>query len=236
MKYCLIFIPTYNEINNIDNILKKIRNLYPDIDILVIDDNSSDGTVSFLKSLSDKKISHIIRKKKDGIGSAHKDGINYAYNHEYNFLITMDADGTHEPESIETFIKLMDQFDIVNTNRFIKKNSLIDWPLTRKIFTYTRYYLNKILLGVSLDSSGAFRSYNLKKIKKEHLIMASGNSYSFFWESLFILKEKQYKIFEIPINLPYRKNGSSKIKLNDIILSFILIIVFFFKRILKIYR
>ena len=236
MKKNLIFIPTYNEINNIEDLLKKIRELYPQMDILIVDDNSTDGTVSFLKKISDKKIKYIIREKKYGIGSAHKDGIKYAYQNYYDFLITMDADGTHEPENIKTFVSLMENFDIVNTNRFLKKDALIDWPIIRRIFTYIRYYLNKFLLGVNLDSSGAFRCYNLKNINKEHFYLATGNSYSFFWESLFIFKEKNYKIFEIPINLPYRKNGSSKITIKDIISSFFLIFLFFIKRCLGLYK
>jgi dolichol-phosphate mannosyltransferase len=230
MKKNLIFIPTYNEINNIDGLLDKIRNLYPEIDILVIDDNSSDGTVEFLKNISDEKIKYKIREKKYGIGSAHKDGINYAYENNYNVLITMDADGTHEPENIRIFLSLIEKYDIINTNRFLKKDSLSDWPLSRKIFTYTRFYLNKYLLNVNLDSSGAFRCYNLDNIKKDHFHLITGLSYSFFWESLFIFKEKDYKIFEIPINLPFRKNGSSKITMKDIIGSFFLILYFFLKR------
>lgn len=236
MKKSLIFIPTYNEINNIDSLLDKIRKLYPQIDILVIDDNSSDGTVEFLKNISDKKIKYKIREKKYGIGSAHKDGINYAYENNYNILITMDADGTHEPENIRVFLTLIKKYDIINTNRFLKKNSLSDWPLSRKIFTYTRFYLNKYLLNVNLDSSGAFRCYNLDNIKKNHFNLITGLSYSFFWESLFIFKEKNYKIFEIPINLPYRKNGSSKITMKDIIGSFLLILYFFFKRCMGNYK
>lgn len=236
MKKKLIFIPTYNEVNNIDNLLGKIRKLYPEIDILIVDDNSSDGTVEFLKNLSDKKIKYKIREKKYGIGSAHKDGINYAYKNGYNILITMDADGTHEPENIKIFLNLIEKYDIINTNRFLKKDSLNDWPLSRKIFTYTRFYLNKMLLNVSLDSSGAFRCYNLDNINKYHFNLVKGLSYSFFWESLFVFKEKNYKIFEIPISLPYRKNGSSKITIKDIVGSFFLIFYIFFKRCTRSYK
>ena len=236
MKKNLIFIPTYNEISNIDDLLIKIRKLYPDIDILVVDDNSTDGTVEFLKNISDKKIKHTIREKKYGIGSAHKHGVNYAYDNNYDLLITMDADGTHEPENIKNFLNLIEKYDIINTNRFLKKNSLSDWPLTRKIFTYTRFYLNKFLLNVDLDSSGAFRCYNLNNIQRGHFNLVTGSSYSFFWESLFIFKEKNYKIFEIPINLPYRKNGSSKITIKDIVGSFFLIFYFFIKRCMGNYK
>ena len=82
--------------------LDKIRKLYPQIDILVVDDNSSDGTVDFLKNISDKKIKYIIREKKFGIGSAHKDGINYAYENNYNILIQW-MQMAHEPENISIF-------------------------------------------------------------------------------------------------------------------------------------
>lgn len=230
MSKILIFIPTYNEITNIGDLLRKLRKLYPEIDILVVDDNSIDGTVEYLKNISDIKIKYKIREKKYGIGSAHKYGINYAYNNNYEQLITMDADGTHEPENIDILINLINKFDIINTNRFLKKDSLIDWPISRKIFTYTRFYLNKYLLGVNLDSSGAFRCYNLRNMKKDDFSLVSGDSYSFFWESLFIFQEKGYKIHEIPINLPYRKNGASKITIKDILTSFFLIFYFFIKR------
>ena len=127
-------------------------------------------------------------------------------------------------------------YDLVNTNRFLDPRSLDDWPFSRIIFTKIRFFLNLILLNVSYDSSGAFRCYNLKKINPAHIFMSKSNSYSFFWESMFILKEKKYSIFEIPILLPYRKNGDSKITIFDIINSFILIWVFFLKRIIRFYK
>ena len=105
------------------SLLSLLNQTYSEIEILVIDDNSSDGTVEFLKNISDEKIKYKIREKKYGIGSAHKDGINYAYENNYNVLITMDADGTHEPENIRIFLSLIEKYDIINTNRFLKKDS-----------------------------------------------------------------------------------------------------------------
>tara|TARA_Y100000389_G_scaffold120331_1_gene117589 strand:- start:5225 stop:5935 length:711 start_codon:yes stop_codon:yes gene_type:complete len=236
MKKILIIIPTYNEIENIPNLINKIIKLEPQCNILIVDDNSQDGTGDFIKKINNKKIFLISRPNKMGIGSAHKDGIKYAYKNNYDFVITMDADGTHDPKYINLIKKFNNDYDLINTNRFLNSKSLDDWPISRIIFTKIRFFLNLVLLNVSYDSSGAYRCYNLKRINQKHILMSKSNSYSFFWESMFILKEKKYKIYEIPILLPYRKNGDSKITILDIINSFLLIWVFFIKRIIGFYK
>tara|TARA_B110000037_G_C17115616_1_gene503621 strand:+ start:1122 stop:1832 length:711 start_codon:yes stop_codon:yes gene_type:complete len=236
MKKTLIIIPTYNEFDNILPLIDSIKKLQPNCDILIIDDNSEDGTGNLIEKIKSDKIFLISRPQKMGIGSAHKDGISFAYDKNYEAVITMDADGTHDPRYIEEIKKYYNDYDLVNTNRFLDPRSLDDWPFSRIIFTKIRFFLNLILLNVSYDSSGAFRCYNLKKINPAHIFMSKSNSYSFFWESMFILKEKKYSIFEIPILLPYRKNGDSKITIFDIINSFILIWVFFLKRIIRLYK
>ena len=158
----------------------------------------------------------IKRKKKLGIGSAHKDGIKYAFKNNFNILITMDADGTHNPNDIKKFLKHINKYDLITTNRFLDKKSLSKWPLFRIFLTKLRYHLIKILLGVPIDSSGAFRCYNLNKIRINDILKAKDNGYSFFWESMFILYKKKYLIKEIPSHLPYRTIGSSKMNFSDI--------------------
>ena len=100
MKKTLIIIPTYNEIENIPDLIKNINILEPESDILVVDDNSKDGTGNFVKSIKSNKVFLMSRPSKMGIGSAHKDGIRYAYKNNYELAITMDADGTHDPKYI----------------------------------------------------------------------------------------------------------------------------------------
>lgn len=236
MKKTLIIIPTYNEIKNIPSLLEKVIKLQPSSDILIIDDNSEDGTGDFIKHYNNRKVFLISRPSKMGIGSAHKDGVKYAYENSYEIVVTMDADGTHDPKYIDEMKNYFNEYDLINTNRFLNPKSLDDWPISRIIFTKIRFFLNLFLLDVSYDSSGAFRCYNLKKINQEHILMSKSNSYSFFWESMFIFKEKKYKIYEIPILLPYRKNGDSKITFLDIINSFFLIWVFFIKRVIGFYK
>ena len=184
----LIIIPTLNESKNIGNLITKINKLYRNIDILVVDDNSIDGTLEILKEIKKKKknLKIICRKNNKGIGSAHLCGIKFAYKKKYSICITMDADGTHNPISIKKMIKIIKykNFDIINTNRFLDNESIQDWPLLRKVITYFRYFLVKILLNTRYDSSGGFRCYNLNKINKSHFLIAK----RFFLTSLLACK------------------------------------------------
>ncbi len=233
----LIIIPTLNENKNIKKLFFQIKKLKSNFDILFIDDNSTDGTkqeiINFNKKFNNVK--YIFRPKKLGIGSAHKIGLIYGYKKKYKKIITMDADGTHDPKYIKELINLSDEFDLIITNRFINPKSLKDWPLFRKILTSIRFYLINILLNFNYDSSGAYRCYNVKKIKINDILLAKDNSYSFFWESIFHLHKKNYSIKQISVNLPYRKLGSSKMKSQDIIYSLFYLFKYFIKNIFNNY-
>ena len=215
----LLIIPTLNEKKNITTLFKKIRKIDHKIDILFIDDNSTDGTkeeILYLRKRN-KSIYYIFRPRKLGIGSAHKDGLKFAYKKKYKIILTMDADGTHNPKYIKNLIKYSTKYDLISTNRFEKKDSLIEWPVHRRFLTKIRFYLINILLNINYDSSGAYRCYNAKNIKLNDVLSAQNDGYSFFWESLYLLNKKKYSIKEIPIYLPYRKVGSSKMTMRDIV-------------------
>lgn len=218
MNKVLIIIPTYNEKKNINFIYKKIKKNVKKFDLLFIDDNSPDNTKELIFKLKKKhkNIKFFMRNSKKGIGSAHKYGLTWAYKKKYFKVFTMDADGTHDPKYIDLMLKVSHGADIVLTNRFLKNNSLIDWPLHRKFLTYMRFFVIKFLFNNSYDSSGAFRCYNINKVKLNDILKASNNSYSFFWESVLILNKK-YNIKEIPIKLHARYLGESKMSLRDII-------------------
>ena len=164
MKSCVI-IPTLNEENNILKLYNKILKTKTNLDILFIDDNSSDNTRLIIQKLSkkNKKIKFIFRNNKKGIGSAHKDAIKYAYKKKYDLIITMDADGTHDPKYFKQMIKKAYTNDYVITSRFKKKDLIKDWPIERKIITYLRHFLVKSFLGLSHDASGAYRCFLTKK-------------------------------------------------------------------------
>ena len=232
MKF-LIIIPTLNEHRNIGIIYKKIIKLYKKANILFIDDNSNDGSKHEILDLrkENKKVNYIFRKKKLGIGSAHKLGIKIAKKNNYQYVCTMDCDGTHDPKSIKIMFKNIKRYNLIMTTRFKYKNSISGWPLKRIFITKMRYYLVSIILGTKFDSSGGFRLYDLKKIKIRDIFLAKDNNYNFFWESAFILELKKYKITEIPIILPNRTLGSSKMRLTDIFYG-----IFYLLKIFLVYK
>ena len=227
----LLVIPTLNEFGNIQKIYKKIQSSNKKINILFIDDNSTDGSKKIIINLKkrNKKVNYIFRNKKLGIGSAHKDGIKLAKKKNYRYVCTMDCDGTHDPRHIKKMLDKIKNSDLVISNRFLKKNSLKGWDLKRIIITKLRYYLVWILLGTKLDGSGGFRLYDLKKVKLKDILEIKDNNYNFFWQSAFIFEHKKYKVSEIPIDLPNRVIGSSKMRLKDIISGVLNLIKFFIK-------
>lgn len=213
----LVFIPTYNEFENVEKIFLEIKSLSLAVDILFLDDNSPDGTGSLIDKITtgNDNVFVIHRKGKLGIGSAHKNGISWAYEKNYDILVTMDCDFTHSPKYILDFIKYSSNHDIVIGSRYLEKNSLKTWNLYRKSLTHLGHFLTSIFLEMPYDSSGAFRLYNLNKIPKGLFELIKSNSYSFFFESLFILNINKFTIYEFPISLPSRTYGDSKMTIKD---------------------
>jgi dolichol-phosphate mannosyltransferase len=213
----LIFIPTYNELENVKRIFNEIKALKLDADILFLDDNSPDGTGDVIDTLSknNANVFTIHRSGKLGIGSAHQDGILWAYEKNYELLVTMDCDFTHSPSYISEFIKQSVNANIVVGSRYMQKDSLASWNLFRKFLTYLGHFLTVNMLNMPYDASGAFRLYNLKKIDRNLFQLISSPGYSFFFESLFILYYNKVTIVETPIELPSRTYGTSKMTWKD---------------------
>jgi dolichol-phosphate mannosyltransferase len=213
----LIFIPTFNEVENVEIILSKLQQLNISFDILFIDDNSPDGTGALLDRLAKEQTNLFVlhRSGKQGIGSAHRDGILWAYQQRYEKLLTMDCDLTHSPEYISKFINKSHEFEVVVGSRYLEKNSLAGWNLLRLFLTQFGHLSTKYCLGIPFDATGAFRLYNLKKIPQSFLNLVKSNGYSFFFESLFVLYRNQFQISEVATVLPARTYGHSKMRLRD---------------------
>ena len=140
----------------------------------------------------------------------------------------MDCDGAHHPKDLKKMLKKIENCDLVNTNRFLRKGSLLNWEVYRVFITKTRYFLIDLFLNTKLDSSGAFRLYDTTKIKLGDILLAKDNNYNFFWESLFYL-EKKYKIMEIPVTLSTRSLGRSKMKYKDLFFGLLYLVKIYFK-------
>ncbi len=219
-KVCVI-IPVLNEEENIVKIFNNIKLIKKKLDILYIDDNSTDKTRNEIKKLKkkNKNIFFMFRNSKKGIGSAHKDGIKWCYKKKYTKILTMDCDGTHNPKYIPKLLKESELCDLVITTRFKNKNSLKDWPLRRKFLTTLRLIITKIILNINYDSSGAFRCFCRNKILLKDIMLINSNNYDFFFESIYRFDKKKYYIKEIPIQLPFRKLGKSKMTIYHIMQS-----------------
>lgn len=217
----LIFIPTYNESENVGPLADQLLALGPQFDILFLDDHSPDGTGQLLDKMAQKNpsIQVIHRTGKLGIGSAHKVGISRAYEKGYKTLVTMDADFTHSPSDIPKLIDLAKNFDVVVGTRYNNQKSLEGWNLMRRFLTWTGHFLTIVCLNLKYDATGAFRLYRLDRVPLALFNRVKSNGYSFFFESLHIVNLNQYKIGEVSILLPPRTYGHSKMSYREIFKS-----------------
>ena len=227
----LIAIPTYNERENLRGLYERIRKVALPADLLIVDDNSPDGTGKIADELAceDPRLFVMHRAGKQGIGDAHQAAIRWAYEHGYQLLVTMDCDFTHLPEDIPCFRREALGHDLVVGSRYLDRKSLRDWNLFRKSLTLAGHFLTKHLLQMPQDATGAFRAYRLDRIPPGIFELVGSKGYSFFFESLYVLKHNGFSIKEIAIDLPARTYGHSKMSPKDAVNSLRLLIRTFFR-------
>lgn len=207
----IVIIPTYNEAENIEMLIMEL--LDKDTDILVIDDNSPDGTGKIAGLMNDNRIKVINRQKKLGIGSAHLEGFRYALENNYDYILTMDADFSHNPIHIPEMFSQMKKYDVCIGSRYSHGGEIENWNIFRKLISRTANFLTKIKSGIS-DNTGAYRCYRAKVIKELLKENIQSDGYSFFIETAILLKK--FKVREIPITFKERKYGKSKISKKEI--------------------
>lgn len=208
----LIFISTYNEVENVREIYQQISNLSTRVDFLFIDDASVDGTKELLDGLakSAASVSLIHRPKKEGIGSAHRAGIDFAYEKGYTTLITMDCDLSHLPQYIPQLIEQSSDCDVVIASRYLKESNFTSWRWPRRFLAYLSHFSTAVFLSLPYDATTAFRLYRLDKIPQSAFTHIRSSDYAFFFESLYFLKKSGASIKEIPVVSHDRKKGHSK--------------------------
>ena len=209
----LIFSATYNEAENIENFLNSIEELNLALDILLIDDNSPDNTWRKIQEYSKNKenIYLIIRNKKEGLDTAHKIAYEYSIKNNYDFLITLDADMSHNPKMIPEFIEELKTNAFVLGSRYIKggKNSM---KKTRLLLSYLGNKFIKFIFKIDCNEfTTSYRGFNLKKLDNFSLKNVSSRGYSFFMETVYQIHSRGFVIKQIPIHFTDRKAGKSKI-------------------------
>jgi dolichol-phosphate mannosyltransferase len=227
MSHILIMIPTYNEVENIQPLIDRLLALNQiDADILFIDDDSPDGTGKLLDlyAIQHNRITVLHRVYKAGIGTAHQYGIQWAYDHGYTHLITMDGDFTHPPEDIPKLLAHSGDYDVVIGGRHAQKSSLEGWSPHRKLLTFIAHQFTLRLLHLSYDATSAFRVYRIDIIPITTFYLIKSKSYSYFFESLCILNENKFTIYDVPVILPPRATGSSKLKFTDMVQCLLLVL------------
>jgi dolichol-phosphate mannosyltransferase len=214
----LIFIPTYNERDNVIPMLTELVRHAPNADFAFMDDNSPDGTGKSLDEAAKKEPRlHVIhRAGKLGVGGAHLDGIAYGYDRGYDTLVTLDCDFTHSPSDIPRLLAASVDAHVALGSRHLEPHSLPGWHLMRKALTKLAHVLTVRMLGLRCDATGAFRVYRLSRIPREVFDLVQERGYAFFFESLFILHVNELIIREVPIKLPAREYGQSKLSLREV--------------------
>ena len=221
----LIFTATLNEAGNIGTWYSNVREKYPETDLLVIDDSSQDGTLDILNSLSesDKKLKIIKRQKKLGLGSAHTLAFHYALENDYQLLITMDADLSHNPSEISKLLEIIPKCDYVVGSRF--KDGTLDYRFFRKNIAKLANSLCRLLIPTGLSEyTTSFRCFNKKALDTLVKNKKWNENYSFFIEVTNFLYCMGLHLEEVPINFKKRFSGKSKIPRTQILKSAITLI------------
>lgn len=209
----LIIIPTYNEIDNIKKLLEQVLAKSETIEVLVIDDNSPDGTalrVKFMQS-SEPRIHILERPGKMGLGSAYVTGFKYALERDYDYIIEMDADFSHNPEDIPLLLNAAKNYDLVIGSRYCEGVNIIHWPIKRLLISYfASKYVRTITRMPVKDPTSGFKCFQRKVLENIDLDKILSDGYAFQIEMNFRAWVKGFHIKEIPIVFTERKNGVSK--------------------------
>lgn len=217
MKNTLIIIPTYNEVDNVELLLREVFGLYPQLNILVVDDNSPDGTadrVLALKTEFSQQLFLLSRPKKEGLGRAYLAGFQWGLQKDYDYLFEMDADFSHNPKAIqELYSACAEQgADVSVGSRYVQGINVVNWPLSRVVLSYLASWYVRILTGMPVkDPTAGFVCYHRNVLEAIDLNDIHFIGYAFQIEMKYKAFNKKFKIKEIPIIFTDRIRGASKL-------------------------
>lgn len=209
----LVVIPTYNEINNLKKLLPTLISLYPFINILIVDDNSPDGTAFFVEEFGKENpnVNVLKRAGKMGLGTAYVEGFKYMLENGYEVVIQMDADFSHDPIEIKNFLEKIKDYDLVIGSRYQNGVRVINWPIRRLLLSYFANLYTRVITGMPVkDATGGFKCFRREVLQAINLNKIKSNGYSFQIEMNFIAWKKNFKLVEMPITFIDRVHGTSK--------------------------
>ncbi|WP_370390596.1 polyprenol monophosphomannose synthase [uncultured Winogradskyella sp.] len=222
MSDALVIIPTYNEIENIEAILRSVFSLEKEFDVLVVDDASPDHTADAVKALQSefpKRLNLLNRQDKSGLGSAYIAGFKWALERDYKFIFEMDADFSHNPNDLLKLYQacLSEEVDMAVGSRYVKGITVVNWPLSRILLSYGASLYVRLITGMKVkDSTAGFICYCRSVLESIDLDKVRFVGYAFQIEMKFKATKKGFKIVEIPVIFKDREKGKSKMSGNII--------------------
>lgn len=210
----LVVMPTYNEMENIARIIPEVLRQGPQFELLIVDDNSPDGTAQLVEQLqkeSDSRIHLLKRPGKMGLGTAYVEGFKHALSRGYDYILEMDADFSHNPDVLPRFLEAIQDADLVLGSRYVTGVNVINWPLRRLLLSYGASFYTRLITGLPIkDPTGGFKCFRREVLESIDLDKVGSNGYSFQIEMSFRAWSKGFRIKEIPIVFTDRVGGKSK--------------------------
>ena len=213
MPKALVITPTYNEAVNLPKLIPKVLHQSSDLEILIVDDNSPDGTADIVKNLqrANPRIHLIERPRKMGLGTAYVAGFKFAIEHQYDYVFEMDADFSHNPKELLNFLVKIEEFDLVIGSRYCRGVSVVYWPFRRLILSYFANLYTRVVTGMPVnDATGGFKCYRRAVLESINLDEIRSNGYAFQIEMNYKAWKKGFRLCEIPIIFVDRDQGESK--------------------------
>jgi dolichol-phosphate mannosyltransferase len=218
----LVSLATYNEAGNVAALIAEIHKFLPQADVLVIDDNSPDGTWKIVEDMgaTDSRIKLLKRPGKLGLGTATIAAMKYAMDHDYDYLQNMDADFSHPPRYLPGILAGMSKYDVMIGSRYVKGGGTENWPMARKVISQGVNMMVRFLFRMPVkDASGAYRCYRVSKLREVRFDKVRSRGYSFQQEVLFRCYKAGCKLGEYPIIFENRRAGASKVNRKEAIRS-----------------
>jgi dolichol-phosphate mannosyltransferase len=209
----LVVIPTYNEAENIRDIVARLRRAVPAAEVLIADDNSPDGTGAIADELAaaDPAVQVLHRPGKQGLGRAYVDGFGWAREHEFDTVVEMDADGSHAPEQLPRLLDALTDADLVIGSRWVHGGTVVNWPLHRLLLSRCGNLYTRVMLGMPVhDATGGYRAYRMPALSKMDLDTVSSQGYCFQVDLAWRAYRHGFRVVEVPITFAERALGASK--------------------------
>lgn len=230
----LVIMPTFNEAGNIERASKELFKYNPEVDLLIVDDNSPDGTGEIVDALAlnNPKISVLHRKGKEGLGAAYIAGFKYAIDAKYDFIVEMDADGSHRSEDLPQLLAVCSDNDLVIGSRYVRGGKTMNWPMHRQWLSRGGNLYAKFMLGSRLnDMTAGFRIFRVDFLKSLNLETINARGYSFQIEMAYRTISSGAKAVEVPITFVEREIGESKMNSAIVVEALLLMTKFGLKRV-----